>query len=147
MSASTKLTCAVQALCFLARSGSGPQSSEDISRATGIHATRIRGILSMLAKQSIVHATRGLSGGFSLTRPPEKIHLQEVYCAVETRKAFHLDISKSDADISSAVNDYFFRLFADIQIDIEGRMRGISIAHVLSFIQATQPLSSSSGRG
>lgn len=147
MSASTKLTCAVQALCHLAISGMGPQNSEEISRATGIHATRLRGILSLLAKQSIVRSTRGLSGGFSLARPPGQIHLQEIYCAVETRKAFHLDVSKSEADLSSSVNDYFFRLFADIQIDIEDRMHGISLAHVLSFIQATQPSSSSSGRG
>lgn len=141
MSASTKLSTAVQALCVLASNRDSAHSSESISRVTGIHPSRIRGILSMLSREGMVSSTRGLSGGFSLAREPGSIHLQEIYCAVEERKAFHLDVTRAggtDYPLPSRVNGWFLGLFSDLQVQIEHRMRDITLADVLCHIDLPQ---------
>lgn len=140
MSASTKLSTAIQTLCLLAQAGGHPLSSEELSQQTGIHPSRLRNILSMLSRGGIVLSSRGSAGGFVLAKSPEDIHLQEVYCSVETKKAFHLDIHRGNSgrtEYSAAINLWFLALFSDIQIRIEDEMRGISLAHVLSSIHPT----------
>jgi Rrf2 family protein len=140
MSASTKLFTAIQALCLLSEAGTLPLSSDELSQRMGTHPSRLRNILSMLARGGIVRSTRGSAGGFLLAKPADVIHLQEVYCAVETEKAFHLDVGKGTA--ASANNDgllhaWFLDLFAEIQIRIEDEMRDITLAHVLQRIHST----------
>ncbi len=134
MSASTKLSTAVQVLCLLAGTDGQAMSSEELSRSTGIHSVRLRRILSQLGRNGLVLSNRGLAGGFTLARSPEELHLQEVYCAVETRKAFHLDVTRNDqgtAALSGRVNGFFLRLLEQLQVEIEESMSNITIADVL----------------
>ncbi len=130
MSASTKLSNAVKALCFLSEVYPRPKSSSEISDYTGVNASKLRKILSMLVKQNIVESIKGSAGGFILRKDPKSLHLQEIYCAVEEQKAFHLDVSNKNgnaAKISSTYNEYFLSLFSDIQIEIEEKMRRITL--------------------
>lgn len=95
----------------------------------------------MLTRGGIVRGSRGSTGGFTLAKSPGDIHLQEVYCAVETKKAFHLDIARGDngrTEFSTAINSWFLDLFSDIQVRIEDEMRTISLAEILSRIQPIQ---------
>ncbi|NWF49079.1 MAG: Rrf2 family transcriptional regulator [Ignavibacteriaceae bacterium] len=134
MSASTKLSTAVRALCFLAEHHPDPQTSADISKFSEINASKIRQILSMLVKGGIVKSSYGKKGGFMLNKEPAKLHLQEVYCAIEDRKAFYLNVSKSTAQIKpklNSLNNYFLNFFADIQIDIEEKMKKITLEQIL----------------
>ena len=141
MSASTKLSAAVKALTFLAKDYPLPRNSLEISVHTGINASKLRKILSMLVKKGIVESAYGTAGGFRLKKRPSEIHLQEIYCAVEDRKAFHLDVSRSNGKISSEssrLNVYFLDLFGTIQIDIEERMKKISLQSVIDKINKKQ---------
>ncbi len=150
MSASTKLATAVQALSHLAGTSSESQNSDVISQATGINASRLRNILSMLARAGIVNSERGLSGGFRLAKTPEEIHLQEIYCAVETKKAFHLDVNRRGTghdNLPSSVNGYFLSLFSEIQVEIEDKMRAITLRDILNSIHNHPPTPTSSVRG
>jgi len=137
MSASTKLSAAVKALTFLAKDHPLPKNSIEISAFTGINASKLRKILSMLVKNGIVESAYGTTGGFRLKKKPSQIHLQEIYCAIEDRKAFHLDVSgtndKSSAE-ASELNVYFLDLFSTIQVDIEDRMKKISLQSVIENI-------------
>ena len=137
MSASTKLSTAVKAICYLAESYPEPKSSSQISVRIGTNASKLRQLLSMLAKENIVDSTKGITGGFILKKHPHDIHLQEVYCAVEDRKAFHLDVNKTDgtiADETTLFNNYFLDLFADVQVDIEDKMRKIFVDSIMEKI-------------
>ena len=87
MSASTKLSTAVKAICYLADSYPNPRSSSEISEYTGINASKLRKILSMLVKNNIVESTYGPTGGFLIKKKPTDLDLQEIYCAIEDRKA------------------------------------------------------------
>jgi Rrf2 family protein len=137
MSASTKLSAAVKALTFLAREYPSARNSLEISNHTGLNASKLRKILSMLVKNGIVDSEYGTAGGFKLKRKPTQIDLQEIYCAIEDRKAFHLDVSRTNGKSSSEaskLNVYFLDLFSTIQVDIEDRMKKISLQSVIDNI-------------
>lgn len=137
MAASSKLSTSVKALCFLGKHQQQGWSSAEISKEIGINTSKLRRLLSMLVKSGILKSTRGKEGKFVLNKPPDRIHLQEVYCAIEDRKAFHLDVrhvSAKDLPDSAKLNNYFLDLFSEIQQDIEEKMRKISIKSIIDKI-------------
>ncbi|HED07052.1 MAG TPA: hypothetical protein ENI57_02935 [Ignavibacteria bacterium] len=133
MSASTKLSNSVKALCYLADSKK-PCNSIEISEKTGINASKLRKLLSLLCKNQIVQSNKGAFGGFSLNKNTDEILLQEIYCAIEDRKAFDLHSSlenKNNSFYNSEINKYFLDLFENIQVDIEKKMRKITLKEIL----------------
>jgi len=88
----------------------------------------------MLVRQEIVRSAHGTKGGFLLQQNPKEIDLQEIYCVIEDRKAFHLDVNKSSGESKNRTvlfNNYFLDLFADVQIEIENKMRKIPLTTIL----------------
>lgn len=136
MSASTKLSTAVKAVCYLAINPE-PKTSIEIAECINTNASKLRKILSMLVKNNIVESWQGTSGGFILKKDPSKLHLQEIYCAIEDRKAFHLDVNSKNVSDNNSIqlNGYFLDLFADIQVDIENKMRKITIESILKSLK------------
>ena len=137
MSSSTKLSNSVKALCYLADSEM-PSNSIEISKKTGINASKLRKLLSLLCKNKIVQSNKGAFGGFSLKKNAAEIHLQEIYCAIEDRKAFDLHSTsenKNNSFYDSEINNYFLNLFENIQIEIEDKMRKITLAEILKTIK------------
>jgi len=137
MSASTKLSSSVKALCYLEKVYPNPVSSFEIADAVGINSSKLRKILSMLAKNGIVESNSGTTGGFKLKKKPSEIHLQEIYCAIEDRKAFHLDVRKDSIKKNSLpdkLNFYFLDLFAEVQVEIEEKMKKITLASIVNKI-------------
>ncbi len=137
MSASTKLSTSVKALSYLASTHPKPQNSTQIAEHIGTNASKLRRLMSLLSKSKIVVSTQGTSGGFLLNKHPKELHLQEIYCAIEDRKAFHLDVNKSKGkhkDLSETFNEYFLNLFADVQVDIENKMKKINLIAIMKQI-------------
>jgi Rrf2 family protein len=137
MSASTKLSTSVKALCYLAQAYPEPVTSSEIAEAIGINSSKLRMILSMLAKNGIVESNSGTTGGFKLKKRPSEVHLQEIYCAIEDRKAFHLDVRKDSIKKNSLpekLNFYFLDLFSEVQVDIENKMKLISLDSIIQKI-------------
>lgn len=138
MSASTKLSTSVKALCYLEQTYPNPISSSEIAAAIGINSSKLRMILSMLAKNGIVDSNSGATGGFKLKKNPQDIHLQEIYCAIEDRKAFHLDVRKDSIKKNSLpekLNIFFLDLFAEVQVDIEDKMKTITLESIIKKIK------------
>jgi Rrf2 family protein len=136
MSASTKLSTSVKALCFLAINNE-PKSSAEIANQIGVNASKLRMLLSMMGKSGIVKSDNGMLGGFSLNKNPSEIHLQQIYCAIEDRKAFYLNVNstKSEGKVSSEnINSFFLDLFSEIQIEIENKMSEITLLSILNII-------------
>jgi len=137
MSASTKLSTSVKALCFLA-TGDKPKNSTEIAVAVGINASKLRRLLSLLGKSGIVKSDSGMLGGFALNRNPDNIHLQEIYCAIEDRKAFYLNVNQENLDNnndSKKINILFLDLFSEIQVEIENKMTGITLKSIIDKIK------------
>jgi len=134
MSASTKLSTSVKALCYLATHMEAPLKSVELSKQIGGNASKLRRLLSMLSKQGIVIARKGKDGGFTLGKAANEISLQQVYCAIEDQKAFHLDVyagQSEDARQSGKTNNFFIDLFSEIQLDIEAKMRQITLKDII----------------
>lgn len=134
MSASTKLSTSVKALSYLASKHPIPQNSSQIAEYIGTNASKLRRLMSLLTKSDIVKSTQGTSGGFLLNKDPKVLHLQEIYCAIEDRKAFHLDVNKNGGkqkNTSQTFNKYFLNLFADVQVDIENKMKKINLLSIM----------------
>ncbi len=137
MSASTKLSTSVKALCFLA-SEQKPKNSSEIAEAVGINASKLRRLLSLLGKAGIVKSDSGMLGGFTLSKLPEKINLQEIYCAIEDRKAFYLNVNQENSTADSPsekINYIFLDLFSEIQVEIENKMTDITLESILDKIK------------
>ena len=137
MSASTKLSTSVKALCFLA-SEQKPKNSSEIAEAVGINASKLRRLLSLLGKAGIVKSDSGMLGGFTLSKLPEKINLQEIYCAIEDRKAFYLNVNQENSTTDSPsekINYIFLDLFSEIQVEIENKMTDITLESILDKIK------------
>lgn len=137
MSASTKLSSSVKALCYLALNDKSMNSSE-IAKQIGVNASKIRMLLSKLVKSGIVNSGSGMLGGFSLNKNPDDIHLQEIYCAIEDRKAFYLNVNSTKSknnNSSEKINSLFLDLFSEIQVEIENKMSGITLSSIINKIK------------
>ena len=139
MSASTKLSTSVKALCYLEQAYPKPVSSSEIAAVIGINSSKLRMILSMLAKNGIVESNSGTAGGFKLKKTASQIHLQEIYCAIEDRKAFHLDVRKDlikKNSLPEKLNFYFLDMFAEVQLEIEDKMKMITLESIINKIKS-----------
>ena len=137
MSASTKLSTSVKALCYLALEDK-PKNSSEIAASVGINASKLRKLLSMLGKAGIVKSDSGMQGGFSLSKKTEDIHLQEIYCAIEDRKAFYLNVNDDNLEEngrSEKINHFFLDLFSEIQVEIENKMTDITLKSIIDRIK------------
>lgn len=137
MSASTKLSTSVKALCYLALEDK-PKNSSEIASSIGINASKLRRLLSLLGKAGVVKSDSGMLGGFSLAKKSEDIHLQEIYCAIEDRKAFYLNVNDDKLEqngTSEKINNIFLDLFSQIQVEIENKMTGITLKSIIEKIK------------
>jgi Rrf2 family protein len=133
MSASKKLSTAVKALNYLSLKDPKALQSAEIAEAIGCNASKLRQLLSMLVKAEILISTQGSLGGFTIKKAIEEINLQEIYCAIEDRKAFHLGVNYDDIENKMKnINHYFKDLYDEIQIDIEKKMRTISLRSIIN---------------
>ncbi|MFA8343364.1 MAG: Rrf2 family transcriptional regulator [Rhodothermaceae bacterium] len=133
MSASTKLSTAVKALCFLAEKFPEPQNSTEISKKIGVNASKIRQIMSMLCKHEITGSTKGTQGGFILRRDFTSLTLLEIYDALEDRKIMEFDVSEAageNIEDNKKYNSYFNHFFWNIQKQIEERMKDITLESI-----------------
>ena len=95
----------------------------------------------MLVKNGIVESNPGTLGGFKLKKNPNEIHLQEIYCAIEDRKAFHLDVRKEAIKKNSLpdkLNLYFLDLFSEVQDEIEEKMKKITLESIIKKVKSKQ---------
>jgi len=135
MSASTKLSTSVKALTFLATQPDTAHTSSEIGEAIGINASKLRSLLSKMAKQGVVRTIKGKDGGFQLNKDSADIHLQEIYCAIEDRRAFYLDVQNGEAQsqgFAQPINHFFDELFFQIQVDIESKMKEINLQTIIN---------------
>lgn len=84
MKLSTKGRYAARAMLDIAlNQGGGPVAVREIAERQRISERYLENILTVLVGAGLVISTRGKSGGFSLSRAPRDINLEEIITAVE----------------------------------------------------------------
>ena len=124
MKLNTKCRYAVMALADLASfDGQNPVPLRDISLRQNISLVYLEQIFSMLKKSNIVKSTRGINGGYILTKDPEQIKLSNIFSAVgeevktvqckrESKKGCNGKLTKCIThylwdDLEMHINDFF----------------------------------------
>lgn len=84
MKLTTKGRYAVTAMLDLAFHGKeGPVSLADIARRQGISLSYLEQLFTRLRKEGLVTSTRGPGGGYSMSRPADRIAVAQVISAVD----------------------------------------------------------------
>lgn len=78
----TRVAVAVHILTLLEWHAGEPVPSEEIARSVGTHPTRVRRLLSTLARAGLTSSVQGAQGGAYLARPGNQITLRDVFDAM-----------------------------------------------------------------
>lgn len=82
MSAKVEYACMAMAELAICHQWGQPVRQRTMSERHGIPSQFLVQILQQLRTAGLIASTRGASGGYQLTRPPELINLWDVVCAV-----------------------------------------------------------------
>lgn len=74
---------ALRAVVYLASQGGAPQTTQQIAEATHVPAGYLAKVMQGLSRADLVHSQRGLHGGFTLTRPADRLTVLDVVQAVD----------------------------------------------------------------
>ena len=77
---------ALRAMACLAARPDEPQTNRRIAATTKVPSAYLSKVLQTLTKAQLVHAQRGVQGGFLLSRSPKEITILEVVSAVDPIK-------------------------------------------------------------
>jgi Rrf2 family protein len=82
MKATKKSQYALRAMIILSKKKKETTSLRIIAEKENIPAFYLEKVFSMLEKSNLVESKRGVSGGYFLSREPEKITLKDIFDAV-----------------------------------------------------------------
>ncbi len=74
----------LQAIIFLStKAPEGEASADEIARELHLPSSFLKKILQRLSSTGILRSTKGYDGGFSLSRPPERLSMLDVIEAID----------------------------------------------------------------
>jgi Rrf2 family transcriptional regulator, nitric oxide-sensitive transcriptional repressor len=74
---------ALRAIVYLADRNDAPQTTQQIAEVTRVPAGYLAKVMQGLSRAGLVHAQRGLHGGFTLARTAEELTVLDVVQAVD----------------------------------------------------------------
>ena len=74
---------ALRAIVYLADQSDSPQTTQQIAEVTRVPAGYLAKVMQGLSRAGLVHAQRGLHGGFTLAQPAEELTVLDVVQAVD----------------------------------------------------------------
>ena len=106
MRVSTRVEYGVLALTDIAMNSENGESVStlEIARRQGISKKYLELILPLLRQAGLIKAQKGKTGGYTLSRVPEKITIAEVLNALDTTILEEMDITEEDGALRSAVD-------------------------------------------
>jgi DNA-binding IscR family transcriptional regulator len=142
VSASSRMTVAIHALCWLelaARRGRPRLTSAEIASSLASHPVQVRRELAPLRRSGLVEVIgKGPGAGWSLARPAETITLREVSAALgeESPFALHPHAPNQECPVGSRIRPVLGDIYADVQAAIARELGGRTVADVLEQILA-----------
>jgi Rrf2 family protein len=132
MRVSTRAEYGIRALIDLAMfEALGPVQTHDIARRQGLPEPYLNQILSALRRAGLVVSKRGPGGGHLLSRPPEEIHLADVFRALEGTPSPWECVDTSDPNCAFAIGCGLRPLWQRIKEATEHVLRTTTLADLL----------------
>lgn len=145
MSANSRFTTAVHALCWLelaARRGDTSLTSERVAASLASNPALVRKALGPLRDAGLVTVGRGPGAGWSLARAAYRIRLDEVYAALAEEPAFalHAHEPNQECPVGFGIRPVLAEVYADTEAAVRRTLRRRSVADVLDQLLAEHPL-------
>jgi DNA-binding IscR family transcriptional regulator len=146
MSANSRLTTAVHALCWLelaARRARPGLTSEQIAASLASHPVLVRRVLGPLRDAGVVNVSgRGPNAAWSLGHPAAEISLLDVYDALGREPAFNLHPHEPNLEcpVGFGIRPVLSQVYVDVDNAIAGQLEQRTIADLLETILADHPL-------
>jgi Rrf2 family protein len=120
-------------LGFLDESGVDRVSSGLLASSVGTHAVVIRSLLKSLKAAGLVRSTEGRGGGVSLSRPPSKISLRDVFQAVESETLLVPNGRPSNklCPVSRNMKPIMLGIFGEVDEAVGLALKGKTLADVV----------------
>ncbi len=146
ISANSKLTTAVHALCWLElarRRGVSTLTSEQVAASLGSHPVLVRRSLAPLRDAGIVTSGRGPGSGWRLGRTADDITLLEVYRALGPQETFALHAHEPNLEcpVGFGIRPVLTQVYDGVDAAIASELAGRTVATVLDTVLADHPLS------
>ena len=121
---------AVRCILFLSTETNRVVSVSEIAESMSIPRSFLSKILQRLSAKDIVRSTKGIAGGFQLTRAPREINLLEVIEAIQGPSAANvcaIDARSCNRSSTCAIHPVWVRL----RRDIEDKLRAETFAELI----------------
>ena len=145
MSANSRLTTAVHALCWLELAehrGYPSLTSERVAASLASNPALVRKALGPLRDAGLVTTGRGPGAGWSLARPARTIRLDEVYDALGEGPAFalHPHDPNRECPVGFGIRPVLGEVYADAEAAVRRSLARHTVADVLNTLLADHPL-------
>jgi len=108
--------------------GKGPVSISDIAKEEQLSESYLEQLFTLLKKDGLVKSIRGASGGYELTRSPDKIKIGEILNSLEGDMALSCSSMKNSPDCRN-ISDCATRGILDkLQVRMEEVLNSMSLA-------------------
>ena len=146
MSANSRLTLAVHALCWLElarRQGRPVLTSTEVAASLAAHPVLVRRTLAPLRDHGLVTVTgRGPGAGWRLTRPADEVTLADVHRALDEPGPFALHAHEPEqrCPVGHGIGPALTAVYADVASAIESALAARTVAGLLTTILEDHPL-------
>jgi DNA-binding IscR family transcriptional regulator len=145
MSANSRLTTAIHALCWLelaTRRGDACLTSERVAASLASNPALVRKVLGPLRDAGLVRAGRGPGAGWALVRPAEVIRLDEIYDALgeDAPFALHPHEPNQRCQVGFGIRPVLADVYSQADAAVRRSLRRRTVADVLDTLMADHPL-------
>jgi Rrf2 family protein len=128
---------AVHVLAVLAYQKGEPVTSDFLASSVNTHPVVIRRLLRALQNAGLIETRKGARCGSRLALPPERIHLADVYRAVEREEPFILPPKRPNEEcpVGQCIESVLGKVFAAAQGALEKELEKTRLGHLLKDIR------------
>ncbi|HEU4839256.1 MAG TPA: SUF system Fe-S cluster assembly regulator [Micavibrio sp.] len=128
---------AVVILGRMAQGGDGLQTASGLSEKTGLPEPTVAKVLKLLARGGLIESTRGVNGGYALSRMPAEINMASVIFALEGPVQLTSCVGAADDCCSHSVNCSMKGKWDPVNEAMKKALEDVSLAQMISSHEVT----------
>jgi len=139
MKTSCRFAMAVHVLAVLAYKEGDPVSSSCLAGSINTNPVIIRRLLLSLKRAKLIETRKGAGAGSRLTRSPQRIHLADVYHAVETHECFTTPARKpiTGCPVGNCIRKTLEKVFTSAEAALERDLEKTTLADIVQTARET----------
>ena len=127
---------AVVILGRMAQDGGGLQTASGLSEKTGLPEPTVAKVLKLLARGGLIVSTRGVNGGYMLSKTPPEISMADVIVALEGPVQLTSCVDGQDECCSHSVNCSMKGKWDPVNEAMKKALEDVSLAQMIASHEA-----------